>query len=215
MNMGLRNNIIETALQLFEAKGYHGVSINEIVEAAGTSKGGFYHHFSSKDELLFVIHDIFITYALEKAKAADQQYDTPTRRLEAIIKDFVKVFDLYKAHLSVFYQEAIYLRPEYEKIIKEKRDEFKQIIINVTQDGKDSGEFRPEIDVGITAMAILGMVNWIYKWYRKSGEKSIDQISEIFIDLILHSVLRVENLEKNCTEKISNENPHFIEFLKN
>jgi len=69
---GLRENIIQTSLSLFEQKGFHGVSINEIVEVAGTSKGGFYHHFSSKDELLFVIHDIFITYVLKKAKSAEQ-----------------------------------------------------------------------------------------------------------------------------------------------
>src|SRR5690625_5515496 len=133
----LREKIIQSALLQFEEKGFHGVSVNEIVQSVGTSKGGFYHHFSSKDELLFVIHDIFITYALEKATAADCSFDTPTKRLQAIINEFVKVFDLYKAHLSVFYQEAIYLRPEYERVIKKKRDEFKQIIINVIQDGKD------------------------------------------------------------------------------
>lgn len=161
-----------------------------------------------------MIHDIFITYALEKAVSADQLYDTPTRRLQAIIKDFVKVFHLYKAHLSVFYQEAIYLRPEYEKVIKQKRDEFKQIIINVIQDGKDNGDFRQEIQVGITAMAILGMVNWIYKWYQKSGENTIEQIGDIFIDLILHAVLKTENLENNQYNNILNESPYFADFLE-
>lgn len=212
---GLRNKIIQTSLILFEQEGFHGVSINKIVEAAGTSKGGFYHHFSSKDELLFVIHDIFITYALEKAKRADRLYDTPTRRLQAIIKEFVKVFHLYKAHLTVFYQESIYLRPEYEKIIKEKRDEFKQIIINVIQDGKDDGEFRDEIQVDITAMAILGMVNWIYKWYKKTGEKTIEEISDIFIDLILHAVLKIEKLKKSHHYTTLNESPYFMDYFKN
>ena len=42
-------------------------------------------------------------------------------------------------------------------------------------------------------MAILGMVNWIYKWYKKTGEKTIEEISDIFIDLILHAVLKMKN----------------------
>ncbi|HWL11575.1 MAG TPA: helix-turn-helix domain-containing protein, partial [Ureibacillus sp.] len=47
----LKERIIETALELFQHKGYHGVSVDEIVDIAGTSKGGFYHKFKSKDAL--------------------------------------------------------------------------------------------------------------------------------------------------------------------
>src|SRR5699024_1729433 len=185
MKTGLKNKIIQTSLLLFEEKGFHGVSINEIVTTAGTSKGGFYHHFSSKDELLYVIHDIFITYAIENAKLADRLYTKANERLQAIIKGFVGVLHLYKQHLTVFYQEATYLQTEYEEIIREKRDEFRLIIERVIEEGKAQGEFRKEIEVDIIAMAILGMVNWIHKWYDEEGEKSISQIADIFNDFIL------------------------------
>lgn len=42
-------------------------------------------------------------------------------------------------------------------------------------------------------MAILGMVNWTYKWYKKSGEKSIDEIGDIYVDLIMRSILNNQN----------------------
>ncbi len=193
----LRNKIIQKALLMFEKHGYHGVTVNQIVESVGTSKGGFYHHFASKDELLFVIHDTFITYVLEKATIANETYKLPTKKLQAIIKDFVKVFDLYKPHISVFYQENIYLKPEYEILIKKKRDQFKQIIISAIREGKECGEFRKDLPVEITGMAILGMVNWAYKWYKQSGPKSIDEIGDIFVDLILHAVLTVESLSES------------------
>src|SRR5699024_2463351 len=122
--MGLRDKIIETALILFEERGFHGVSINEIVKIAVKSKGGFYHHLTSKDELLYVIVDIFITYVIESANEADQRYTKASERLQAIIKKFVNVVHLYKPHLTVFYQEAMYLQPEYEQIIRKKREEF-------------------------------------------------------------------------------------------
>lgn len=188
--MDLREKIIQKSLELFEQEGYHAVSVNKIVELAHTSKGGFYHHFSSKNEVLFVIHDLFITHALSKAKESNMLNDTPTNRLKNIIDEFVKVFDLYKSHLSVFYQESFFLDDKYEKIIKEKRNEFKFIIINVLNDGIRTGEFRKELDVEITTMAILGMVNWIYKWYDSNGRKTIAEISHIYIDLILHSVVK-------------------------
>ncbi len=184
-----RDRIIDAALVLFERHGFHGVTVNQIVEKAGISKGGFYHHFTSKDELLFVIHDIFITYVLERAYHANQQNRTPSERLRTIIKDFVSVFDIYKAHLTVFYQESNYLKPEHEEIVKKKRHEFKEIIRSVIQAGVDSGEFRSDLSVEITTMAILGMVNWTYKWYQRDGEKTINEIAEYYIDLILHAVV--------------------------
>ncbi|WP_197025070.1 TetR/AcrR family transcriptional regulator [Paucisalibacillus sp. EB02] len=185
----LRDKIIHSSLHLFEKHGFHGVTVNQIVESTGTSKGGFYHHFTSKDELLFVIHDTFITYVLEKAYIAKNTYDSPTKKLQEIIKSFVQVFDLYKPHISVFYQENVYLKADYEELIKKKRDQFKNIIIDTIHEGKASGDFREDLSEEITGMAILGMVNWTYKWYKKSGEKSIDEIGNIYVDLIMRSIL--------------------------
>lgn len=205
----LRQKIIHSSLLLFEKQGFHGVTVNQIVKEVGTSKGGFYHHFTSKDELLFIIHDTFITYVLEKAIVANKTYESPTKKLQAIIKDFVKVFDLYKPHISVFYQETIYLKPEYEILIKKKRDQFKQIIARAICEGKAAAEFRSDLPVEITTMAILGMVNWTYKWYKQSGTKSIEEIGDIFVDLILHSVLQVETLDSDLYKDILIENSFF------
>ncbi|MYL45347.1 TetR family transcriptional regulator [Virgibacillus halodenitrificans] len=194
MRTELRQKIIQSALLLFEKQGYHGVTVNQIVEDVGTSKGGFYHHFKTKDELLYVIHDTFISYALEKATKANDMHESPTKKLQAIIHDFVKVFDIYKPHISVFYQENIYLNEKYEVLIKKKRDQFKNIIMKALYEGKEQGEFRSDLQVDITGMAILGMVNWTYKWYHQGGFRTIDDISNIFVDLILHAVLESETI---------------------
>ena len=124
----LRDVIIHTSLELFDQHGFHRVSVNQIVEESRTSKGGFYHHFHSKDELLFVIHDTFITYVLKEAQAANTIHRSPTKKIQAIIHSFVQVFDLYKAHITVFYQESLYLKPDYEARIKIKRDQFKNMV---------------------------------------------------------------------------------------
>src|SRR5699024_9489314 len=157
-------------------------------EAAGVSKGGFYHHFTSKDELLFVLHDIFISYVLEKANLADEQRRSAMERLHPIIKDFVSVLDIYKAHLTVFYQESLYMKQAHEAIVNKKRNDFRKIIKNTVADGIENGEFRSSLSVDITTMAILGMVNWTYKWYKQSGKNNIDEIAAYYIDFIMHAV---------------------------
>ncbi|UOQ93454.1 TetR/AcrR family transcriptional regulator [Halobacillus shinanisalinarum] len=192
----LRETIIQTSLMLFEQHGFHGVTVNQIVKSSNTSKGGFYHHFTSKDELLFVIHDTFITYVLKEAKVANHTHTSPVDKIQSIIRAFVKVFDLYKPHISVFYQENLYLKPEYEEQIKYKRDQFKQMVLRVIEEGQQLGNFRKELPAIITSMAILGMVNWIYKWYKDNGQYTIDEIADVYVDLILHSLLPSEKEEE-------------------
>jgi TetR/AcrR family transcriptional regulator, cholesterol catabolism regulator len=202
----LRDRIIETSLRLFEASGFHKVTVDQIVKESQASKGGFYHNFKSKDELLYIIHDHFITYVLEQGQKANEQCNTPTERLRAIIKSFVTMIDIYKSEVTIFYEDYAYLAPEYLNEIKIKRDRYQQLVFKVIQDGMECGEFRKELPVPIISMAIFGMVNWTYKWYKQNGQYSIEEIADIYADIILHSLLTEE----------ARENPKFSKFfLKN
>lgn len=185
----IKDRIIETSLRLFEEFGYSRVTVDRIVEESGTSKGGFYHNFKSKDELLYTIHDHFITYVLEKGHEAYELWSTPTERLYAIVKSFVLMIDIYKPEVTVFYQESSYLAPEYFQAIKAKRDKYEELVFKVVQEGQDAGEFRKELPVSIFSMALFGMVNWTYRWYRKKGKYTIEQIAEIYADIVLSSLL--------------------------
>lgn len=193
----LKDRLVETAITLFEKNGYHGTTVDQIVVESGASKGGFYHNFKSKDELLYHIHDIFISYVLTKAREAYDHFDTPISRLCAIIQSFTKVFDLYKPHITVFYQESTYLTGKFNQIINEKRDQYRQLIIQVIREGQSSGVFRTEVPAEISAMAIIGMINWTYKWFKKEGPLTIDTIALIFNDLLLHSLLTEKGINQN------------------
>nr|MBA5587763.1 TetR/AcrR family transcriptional regulator [Anaerobacillus isosaccharinicus]QOY38630.1 TetR family transcriptional regulator [Anaerobacillus isosaccharinicus] len=190
-----KEKITDVALQLFEQNGYHAVTVDKIVKLSGTSKGTFYHYFKSKDELLYNVHDYFITYVLDKATEAYEMWKTPTERLNAIIKSFVMMFDMYRPHVTVFYQESLYLAPEYFFEIKQKRDQYKEMMFKVVQEGIDLGEFRKELPVPITSMAIFGMINWTYKWYKTDGKYSIVDIANIYADFVLHSILTKDALK--------------------
>ena len=52
-----RQEILRTAARLFQQRGYDATSMNDVAAALKLSKGGLYHHFQSKDEILFEIMD--------------------------------------------------------------------------------------------------------------------------------------------------------------
>ncbi|OIJ10224.1 TetR family transcriptional regulator [Anaerobacillus arseniciselenatis] len=190
-----KEKITEVALQLFEQNGFHAVTVDKIVKTSGVSKGAFYHYFKSKDELLYSVHDYFITYVLDKAKEAYETCDTPTERLNATIKSFVMMFDMYRPHVTVFYQESLYLAPEYFQKIKKKRDQYKEMMFKVVEEGIELGEFRKELPVPITSMAVFGMINWTYKWYKTDGQYTIQEIADLYADFVLHATLTTEALQ--------------------
>ena len=155
--------------------------------------------------MLYVIHDYFISYVLSKALEAISTSTHPTEKMQKMITSFVKVFDLYKPHISVFYQESGYLKPLYASAIKEKREKYKMLLFNLIEEGVAAGEFRPELDRSITGMSILGMVNWSYKWYKQEGDKSIEEIAEIYVDFILNGLLTPE----------AKQNPRYANYFLN
>lgn len=207
----LKERIIDAALILFEEKGYHGVTVEQIVDRCHTSKGGFYHNFKSKDELLYSIHDIFISYVLDKAKEAYDKYETPISRMYAIIHSFTKVFDMYKPHITVFYQESTYLKSEFQEAINKKRDQYRDIIYQVIKEGQETGDFRNEVPPDIATMGLIGMINWTYKWFKQDGSLTIEEIAHIFTDLILHSLLTEDALKdfQTKTMLLKNQPIHY------
>lgn len=196
MKKPTKERILETSLKLFYKQGYHGVTIDQIVQQAGTSKGGFYHYYKSKDELLYEIHDVFISYVIEKAEASYIQTSSPIEKLSAILHSFMKVFDMYKPYITVFYEESTYLNEQYQKSINEKRDRYRKIIEEVIIEGQNSGDFRKELPANIVTMSIIGMINWTYKWFKQNGPLTMEQIAEIFKDLILRSIVTETGFEE-------------------
>ena len=67
------NDVINAAVAEFIDKGYEGTSMESIARRAGLTKGGLYHHFKSKDEILYAANEHFMTPVyrmLEEAEAA-------------------------------------------------------------------------------------------------------------------------------------------------
>lgn len=194
MKKTVKERILETSLHLFQEHGYHGVTVDKIVLEAGTSKGGFYHNYKSKDELLYEIHDVFISYVIEKAELSYTENKTPISRLSAILNSFIKVFDMYKPYITVFYEESAYLNHEFKQVINEKRDRYRKLLEKVIVEGQESGDFRNELPANIVTMAIIGMINWTYKWFKQDGPMTMEEITAIFKDLILRSIVTEQGL---------------------
>ncbi len=86
--MNTKESIITTAFQLFLQDGFKEVSVNRIIDHCGISKGAFYHHFKSKDDLYIQVLDRFFFNYFSQFQFS---YD-PDVSFEEKIKNFVHSF---------------------------------------------------------------------------------------------------------------------------
>lgn len=184
----LRDQIISKSLELFRLQGYHATSLQDVLKAVGCSKGGFYHHFSSKDDLLLLIHDMFISYELECGKRVVQQPGSASEKLRRIIVDLVESIDLYRPHVTVFFEERRYLSSDKFQLIKRKRDEYEALVKGVIAEGMRNGEFRSDLDLHVVTFSVFGMCNWTYQWMRPRGKLTPRQVGETMAALMLQGL---------------------------
>src|SRR5213075_1390225 len=86
-----RQEILRTSARLFQQRGYDGTSMNDVAAALKLSKGGLYHHFQSKDEILFDLMDHAMDITQERVINAVQDIADPQERLRALIRRHIAV----------------------------------------------------------------------------------------------------------------------------
>jgi AcrR family transcriptional regulator len=80
-----RDQILDTAADLFASRGFHGVSVGEIGRACGMSGPALYKHFDSKDELLAAMLIGISERLLEEGRARVEKARSPREALESLV----------------------------------------------------------------------------------------------------------------------------------
>jgi len=172
--------LVEAGVDLFGRQGFHNTSVREMVDAAGLTKGAFYHHFESKEELLHLIHDRFIDLQLAGQKLIFAEVKTSHERLYHLVRLLTFVVARYPNEVAVYFQEHRVLAGVAFTDVSNKRSKARRAFIDVIADGVANGEFRPDTQPEMAAMGVLGMGNWIYQWYSDETPWSAAEIAHSF-----------------------------------
>jgi AcrR family transcriptional regulator len=183
---GTRKALMTSATKLFEQHGYAATSVQTIVDTAGLTKGAFYYHFGTKEELLANIHDEFIDYQLDRALQVLARDVTPGEQLRALVVEALfEPMALYHSEITVFVQERRYLTGELFEKIKAKRDEFESCFIRVIERGTTTGVFRPLGPPRLIAFGLIGINAWAHTWLDIEGAVPLRGIGELYADLVI------------------------------
>jgi TetR/AcrR family transcriptional regulator, cholesterol catabolism regulator len=177
--------VIDTAAELFHKKGFKSATLDGLAQELGVSKTALYRYVSSKEHLLAMVYGQAFEKIFERIEGISAMDVAPDEKLRLILRHHIKNITIkYPALFSVFFAEENQLpEKDFEKIRVEKR-KYSKIIEDIIKEGIARGVFRP-MDPRLQSNAILGMCNWVYKWYRpNSATYSPDQVADHFIALL-------------------------------
>lgn len=183
-----RDRLMQAALELFSTKSFRGTSVQEVVAAAGVTKGAFYHHFSSKEKVLALIHDEFLVRTQANQQRILETYPTAVEQLAHMVFDLVMVTLQHQRHVTIFFREWPEVSVAQRAEIAARRDRPQKIYLDVVTRGIARGEFRADLDPDVAVFGIIGMCVWSYQWYQPGGRLSMEQIARQFTTMALASV---------------------------
>jgi AcrR family transcriptional regulator len=183
-----RAEIARVAADLFEERGYHNTSMEVIGDAVGVRKPTLYHYFPSKDEILYAIHDEFIELLIERQVRRELVAMPADQALREIMSDILELMETHRGHVRVFFEHHRELSDKPYQAIAEKRNRYQSMVRDVFVTGSKDGLLRESLDPDMATLALAGMCNWAYQWYRPNYKLGSREIAYVFWDFLLHGI---------------------------
>ena len=180
-----KGNIITAAWQLFYEQGYDNTTVDEIIAAAKTSKGSFYHYFNGKDALLSTLAYLF-----------DEKYEELMENMEESMNSYEKLlflnqelFTMIENSISIDLLARLLstqLVTRGEKSLLDRSRLYYRLLSKIILEGQTSGELRTDISVGeiVKAYAICERA-FMYDWCISGGEYSVRSYSQRMLPIFL------------------------------
>jgi len=178
--------IIDAATRCFQDKGYLSTTLNEIAEAVQLQKPTLYHYVRNKNYLLFlVLRNTAESYnaALETIVAANVR---PSEKMHRAIRQHISLQLRHPGTVTLF-RDVGELDSPYRREIRNALKRYRELLQRIIREGIETGEFSPS-DPSMTALLILGAINFVHRWYHDQGPCSIEEIATFYADRLMQTL---------------------------
>jgi len=187
--------------------------MNDVAAALKLSKGGLYHHFQSKDEILFHImsHAMEITEervinvvrridgtSVDGARVDGTRVDVAEERLRTLIRLHIQVvLSPEDREITVMLHENHPLPPAFRRKINARKKDYvhfvENLIAEVQRNAQRNAQGKRNSASPVTpraaAFALVGMINWIYQWYKPDGSLTGETLVQQYTDIFFHGAV--------------------------
>jgi AcrR family transcriptional regulator len=180
--------LLAAATRLFAERGYDRTSVQDIVEAAGVTKGALYHYFGSKDDLLHEIYGRLLRLQQERLDACAGTGAPVEQRLRDAAADVVVTTIDNLDDAMIFFRSMHSLSPEKQKQVRTERRRYHERFRALVEEGQRSGVFSTATPADLVVDYHFGSVHHLGSWYRPDGPMSPREVADHLADLLLRAL---------------------------
>lgn len=182
-----RQRILETAASQFSKRGYYNTTLDDIASELGMTKTFIYSVFRNKSELLAASFLQVVDLCLDAAEAAAKGKEPAGERLRKLVERIVHISAENLPFSAIQLREEKSLDPEALAAVQQREDRFYVLFTQLLEEGSASGEFSIP-DVRITALAIGGMIGWLYGGRNTISSEETDTVASVISAIVSQMV---------------------------
>jgi AcrR family transcriptional regulator len=186
--MAMRDNkyekILSVAGKLISQRGYKGTSLQKISDEVGLHKSSLFHYFKNKEEILLrILEHSTDEVSANLAKIIFDNTLEPEEKMERAIYNHLTLLSKNFDRVNVYLNQVRSLSKKNQRIYLAKRKNYEKQLEKIVGEMRKKGYFKG-LDTKIVTLGLLGMLNWVAKWFRHDGRLTIGDVSNIFYAMI-------------------------------
>ena len=200
-NRSVRDKILAAAVQLFAEYGYHAATMRDIAQIAGIQAASIYYHYPGKQALLVEIMESHMRQLNANLERIISKPHTFQQCLYEAISNHILLHTTYKSEFFIIDTEIRALEGDNRGKILAMRDYYEDLIQGLLHEGMEQGVLC-QTDVKISSYAIIAMCTEVAQWFRPSGRLNVQQVIEIYFQMITKGLLIIKDHAENQEESV-------------
>ncbi len=171
-----RSAVLRTAVQMFNERGFHQTSLDDVAARLGVSKPTIYHYLGNKDQVLLECVTIGLVQLLTAADSARQVPGTGADRLTSFLRRYAEVnMDDFGRCVIRTSEEA--LAPDSRRQFRALKRKIDEALRELIKEGMADGSVAPG-DPRMLGFALAGALNWPARWHDPAGTQSAEALAD-------------------------------------
>jgi len=178
-----------TAAQMFRHRGFDATSVSDVARALGLTKAGLYHHFESKEALLFEIMMFGLDKVRDEVIVPVRAIRDPEQRLRQLIVRHARITTRGHGAVAHLGDEIRALPPAARKQVERRMRVYFDLVRDTLGELQADGRLC-DVDRTVATFSLIGMILWLPRWFRQDGRLTQEQVAESIANLALGGLIR-------------------------